>query len=60
MKELLDQLGFDYVTGPIWRHDYIGMTISITDEDTAESLAEKIFNVGWSQCQDAIKATLGI
>ena len=59
MKELLQQLGFEYITGELWKHELIGI-ISINEDNTPNDLVEKIYKRGYGECQVVIKSVLGI
>jgi hypothetical protein len=59
MEKLLKQLGFENMTGVLWKHEKIGI-ITLSDEDKPVDLVEKIYNRGYSECQVVIKSTLGI
>lgn len=59
MNELLKQLGFECMTGPLWKHEKIGI-ISISEEDKPIDLVQKIYERGYGECQVVIKSSLGI
>jgi len=59
MEKLLKQLGFENMTGPLWKHEKIGI-ITITNEDKPSDLVKKIYERGYGECQVVIKSTLGI
>ena len=59
MEKLLKELGFEYMTGPMWKHEKIGI-ITITNEDKPSDLVQKIYDRGYGECQVVIKSTLGI
>lgn len=59
MEELLKQLGFEYMTGPLWKHEKIGI-ISISENDKPIDLVQKIYDRGYGECQAMIKSSLGI
>jgi len=59
MKNLLKQLGFEHMTGSLWKHEKIGIIV-LSDEDKPTDLAQKIYGRGYSECQAVIKSTLGI
>jgi len=59
MKKILKELGFEYMTGPLWRHDKIGI-ISVSDNDKPIDLVQKIYDRGYGECQVVIKSSLGI
>ena len=59
MENLLITLGFKHLTGPMWKHEVIGI-ISVTDDDSELDIAKKIYQAGYTECQLSIKATLGI
>ena len=59
MKETLLMLGFKHITGPMWKHDEIGM-ISINDASTQADLVKIIYERGYKECQIMIRSSLGI
>ena len=59
MEELLKTLGFKQISGPLWKHEKIGI-ISVYDKDNPSDLVQKIYNRGYGECQVVIKSTLGI
>jgi len=59
MDELLKQLGFEYMTGSIWKHEKIGI-ISISENDKPIDLVQKIYDRGYEECQIIIRSSLGI
>lgn len=59
MKELLEQLGFTYFTGNLYRHELLGI-IQMEENDTPNDLVKKIYNRGYGECQEIIKSALGI
>lgn len=59
MKELLKKLGFTHMTGPLWKHEKIGI-IDISDDDKPDDLVQKIYERGYSECQLIIRNDLGI
>ena len=59
MKDVLKKLGFNHMTGVLWKHEIIGI-IQVDDNDTPSSIAEKIYQRGYGECQTVIKSSLGI
>jgi len=60
MKDLLQKLGFEYMTGPLWKHKYMKIIIAVEDDDTPEVLTRKIYDIGYGECQEIIKSAIGI
>lgn len=58
MKELLEQLGFEHITGPMWKHKDIGM-IHFLAEDKPTDIVQRIYDTGYSECQLMIRSALG-
>lgn len=59
MEELLERLGFKNMTGPLWKHEKIGI-IHITDKHDVNDLVKIIYDRGYSECQLMIRISLGI
>ena len=59
MEDILKELGFNHLTGPIWKHDKIGM-FHFFEEDKPKDIVGRIYDRGHSECQEMIKASLGI
>jgi len=59
MKEILEKLGFKYLTGNLWQHKKTNIIIS--DHDlTIDNLVETLVNLGANEQNALIRATLGI
>lgn len=59
MEKLLKQLGFYPFTGNLYKHDILGI-MQIDPKDSPNDLVQKIYNRGFGECQELIKANLGI
>ena len=59
MKEILQKLGFEHMTGPLWKHENVGI-ISINDYNDPTEIVKSIYDRGFSECQSIIRADLGI
>lgn len=59
MKEFLEQLGFTYFTGNLWKHEKFGI-MQFEDNTTRKEIVEAIYIRGWNECQTMIRASLGI
>ena len=60
MKEILEKLGFEHITGPLWKHEDIGMMHFNVGLEDATMIVKRIYDVGYGKCQEIIKADLGI
>lgn len=59
MEKLLKELGFEHITGTLWKHEKIGI-VSIFENDKPIDLVQKIYDRGYGECQVIIRASLGI
>ena len=59
MEKFLEQLGFIYFTGNLWKHEVFGM-MQFEENTTRKEIAEAIYKRGWNECQTMIRASLGI
>lgn len=58
-SEILKEMGFELVTGEMWKHPEIGyMNVSI--EDDLKKIASVIFEKGYLCSQTQIKKAIGI
>ena len=60
MKEILEQLGFEHLTGPMWKHKDIGMMHFKLELEDASMIIKRVYDRGWGECQAIIRADLGI
>ncbi len=59
MEKFLEQLGFTYFTGKLWKHEVFGM-MQFEENTSRKEIAEAIYKRGWNECQTMIRASLGI
>lgn len=59
IEKLAEEIGFEYMTGTLWKHERIGI-ISISKNDKPIDLVQKIYDRGFGECQVVIKSSLGI
>lgn len=58
-QEILEMLGFTYVTGNLWRKEGIGIVV-FPNPMTTSDIVQVVYKRGYTACQAEIRAALGI
>jgi hypothetical protein len=58
MEELLKQLGFKQMTGPLWANDLC--VFHLRKNSKPEDIINAAYTAGLEECRNQIKASLGI
>jgi hypothetical protein len=59
MIELLELLGFEKVTDPLWKHELVGY-MTFDETTTVTDIVKGIYDRGFGECQALIRANIGI
>lgn len=59
MEDFLKELGFTNLTGLLWKHNHFGI-MQFDENESKESIVNKIYDRGYKQCQSDIRESLGI
>ncbi len=57
--EILNEMGFTFITGDLWRNPQLG-TISVSINDSLEKICVEIFKLGQIKKQEQVKEVLGL